>query len=292
MSLRQLPELQCATALATDDFKLAPDAASNWNPGIAAAAGDDSNVISILQPIGAGLFFDGFTAQRMAAALRTIGQRDVIVHINSPGGRVDEGTAIYNMLRQHKGKVTVKILGIAGSIASVIAMAGDTIEIAKTGTIYVHNAEAPAFGNRHVHDEASADLQTFDEIMMMVYADRSGQTAREVERLMDGKNNGGTLMNSTVAIDKGFADALLPGEAVKVEKTAILRPDVLAVKRLEVLATSAEQASRTEFKRLLKEIKAGVSGTETGKPGAADDTMPGAGVNASLLRSLSEINIT
>lgn len=292
MSLRILPELQCATALAADDFKLAPDAAANWNQEIVAAAADESNVISILQPIGQGLFTDGFTAQRMAAALRAIGPRDVVVHVNSPGGRVDEGTAIYNMLRQHKGEVTVKILGMAGSIASVIAMAGDKIEIAKTGTVFVHNAEGGAIGNRHVHDEISADLRTFDEMMAMVYADRSGLSTREVEKLMDGRNNGGTLMNSTAAIEKGFADALLPGDAVKTAKASAPRADILAVRRLEALATSPEQASRSEFKRLLKEIKAGLSGLETGTPGAAEDTMPGAGVNADLMAALAQIDIS
>lgn len=291
MSLRQMPELQCATALAGDGAELSPSVIATWNPLLSALAADESNVVSILQPIGAGLFTDGFTAQRMAAALRSIGERDVVVHMNSPGGRVDEGTAIYNMLRQHKAKVTVKILGMAGSIASVIAMAGDSIEIAKAGTFFVHNSEAGALGNRHVHDEISADLQTFDEMMAMVYADRTGLSTREIEKLMDGRNNGGTLLNSTVSIEKGFADALLPGDAVKTVKAETLRGDILAVRRLEALATSPEQASRTEFKRLMKEIKAGLSGRETGTPGAAEDTMPGAGVHEGLMATLAEIDI-
>jgi len=291
MSLRQMPELQCATAFAGEEHEVKPIVARAWNPELCAASEDQASTISILQPIGAGLFSDGFTSQRMSAALRQIGPNSVIVDINSPGGLITEGVAIFNMLRQHKGQVTVRILGIAASIASIIAMAGDRIEIAKAGTMFIHRGEGVSAGNFYVHDDMSADLRTFDSMMAEIYADRSGLTMREVEKIMDGRNHEGTLLNSTMVLEKGFADALLPGDAIKTAKVTAQRPDILAIRRLEALATSAEQASRSEVKRLLKEIKAGLSGHETGMPGAAEDTMPGAGVNEGLLATLAQIDI-
>ncbi|TKA83994.1 Clp protease ClpP, partial [Sulfitobacter sp. 15WGC] len=82
-----------------------------------------------LGEIGGGDYGDGVTSKRIAGALRSIGERDVRVDINSPGGDFFEGVAIYNMLREHKAKVTVNVLGLAASAASVIAMAGDEIKV-------------------------------------------------------------------------------------------------------------------------------------------------------------------
>lgn len=293
MTIRTMPELRCATALACDEIDMPADSVANWNAAIAPRAATDNNVISILAPIGEGLFSDGFTASRMSAALRSIGAENrVRVQINSPGGRIDEGTAIYNMLRQHKGEVDIEILGLAGSIASIIAMAGDSIKIAKAGFIFVHNGHAAARGNRHVMAAAMADLREFDNMMAEVYADRTGQTTREIERLMDGKMDG-TLMGSTVAIEKGFADALLPADAVTVGDKKAIRQDIAAMRRLEALATSPEQAARSEVIRLLKEIKGDTRDAvaRTGKRDAAEDAMRDAGVSPDLLKALSAIDI-
>ena len=97
-----------------------------WNSGVKAASEDD-NTISILDPIGEDWYGNGVTSKRVSAALRAIGKTDVTVSINSPGGDYFEGLAIYNLLRDHPAKVTVKIVGIAASAASVIAMAADEV---------------------------------------------------------------------------------------------------------------------------------------------------------------------
>src|SRR5690606_18124282 len=90
------------------------------------AAIDGSDTITILDVIGYDWWTgEGVTAKRVSAALRAIGEKPVTVLINSPGGDFFEGVTIYNMLRAHPSKVTVQILGIAASAASVIAMAAD-----------------------------------------------------------------------------------------------------------------------------------------------------------------------
>ena len=125
MSLRNLPKIEASKlppvcAFQTDDAVL-----DKWNAGLAPKAADEQGTISILDVIGSDMFGEGVTARRISAALRSIGDQDVMVDINSPGGDFFEGVAIYNALRAHPRKVTVRILGLAASAASVIALDGD-----------------------------------------------------------------------------------------------------------------------------------------------------------------------
>ncbi len=98
----------------------------HWTAGTAGfkAAATDDNSISVFDVIGQDYWGEGVTAKRIAGALRAMNGADVTVNINSPGGDMFEGLAIYNLLREYEGRVTVKVLGIAASAASVIAMAG------------------------------------------------------------------------------------------------------------------------------------------------------------------------
>ena len=292
MTIRILPELRCVTAKAPGEFDLSPEAVKNWNAALRSTMASDSQpVISILDPIGEDFFGNGFTAKRMSAALRSIGEQDIQVHINSPGGFIDEGTAIYNMLRMHKGEVTVKVIGLAASIASIIAMAGDKIEIAKAGFMFVHNGEGVAIGNRHVMDEMFSALQEFDGAMADVYAGRTGLTAKDVEKLMDGKNNGGTLMGSAAALEKGFADSLLPEDSVKEEKTAQRLAPAAAAHRMNAALARAGMP-RSERSELIQAFKAGTQiAADDSTQIAADYATQIAGVHPELLESLSKSGI-
>src|SRR6185436_2438068 len=128
-----------------------PQALERWAPDLMAAAASEESTISVLDPIGVDPWTgEGVTAKRIAAALRSIGaDKDVVVNINSPGGDLFEGMAIYNLLREHQGKVTVKVLGVAASAASIVAMAGDEIQIARAGFLMIHNTWVIAMGNRN-----------------------------------------------------------------------------------------------------------------------------------------------
>lgn len=184
---------------------------SRWNPNIRAAQ-DENNTITIYEVIGEDFWSgSGFTAKRMAAALRSIGKKkDVIVSINSPGGDFFEGAAIYNLLREHEGKVTVKIIGLAASAASIIAMAGDTIQISEIGFYMIHDAWGFVAGNRHDLTKTAETFEVFDASMADVYSARSGYGREEIGEMMDND----TWMNASDAIEKGFADELLPEKVV------------------------------------------------------------------------------
>ena len=184
-----------------------------WVPDVRAMGGEDEPeaTISILDVIGEDFWGEGVTAKRIAGALRQIGEQDVTVMINSPGGDVFEGLAIYNMLREHKGEVTVKILGLAASAASVIAMAGDTIQIGRAGFLMIHNAWVVTLGDKNDLREVADWLEPFDASAIDIYAHRTGLEAGELRGMLDRE----TWIGGTKAIDLGFADELLASDEVQ-----------------------------------------------------------------------------
>ncbi|WP_347311373.1 head maturation protease, ClpP-related [Defluviimonas sp. SAOS-178_SWC] len=212
MSQRNLPELSPRKLPQTCAFMPDSSAIDRWNGGIAAQQTPD-NTISILDVIGEDFWTGGgVTSKRVAAALRSIGEgTDVFVDINSPGGDFFEGVAIYNLLREHKAKVTVRVLGIAASAASVVAMAGDEIMIGKAGFLMVHNAWVVAIGNRHDLTEAAKTMEPFDDAMATVYSDRAGVTKKAAARWMDDE----TWFNGEQAVENGLADGFLASDATK-----------------------------------------------------------------------------
>ena len=245
-------------------WELSPLALDRWAPNLKAAAPPTDTVatISMLDPIGVDPWTgEGVTAKRISAALRSIGaDKDVTVNINSPGGDVFEGLAIYNLLREHKGQVTVKVLGLAASAASVIAMAGDEVQIARAGFLMVHNTWAVAIGNRNDMRAVADMLEPIDAAMADIYSSRSGVDTKKVAKMMDAE----TWINGSAAVDMGLADALLPADAVKEDKAAA-RTERIAAHELDVLMARAGK-SRTERSRIIHEIKAG---TQTA---ASDDS--------------------
>jgi ATP-dependent Clp protease protease subunit len=216
--------------------------------GVVAAAASDQDTISILEQIGADFFTDGVTAKRVSAALRSIGNKPVTVVINSPGGDFFEGLAIYNLLRNHPKAVTVQIIGIAASAAAVVAMAGDDIQIAKAGLLMVHNSQWFAIGDRHVMSETADQMATFDQAMRGVFVDRTGLTDKEVGALMDAT----TFLGSEEAIAKGFADELMPADAVGTDASAALHERPAAYRIEAALAKcGVPRADRRKLSRNL-----------------------------------------
>ena len=136
----------------------------------------------------------------------------VLDNLNSPGGDFFEGMAIYNLLREHKAKVTIRVLGVAASVASVIAMAGDEILMGDGSFLMIHNAWAVAVGNRHDMTDTAAVLATFDAAMAALYAHRSGIAEAEAEAamLMDRE----TWIGAQQAVDDSFATGLLPSSEI------------------------------------------------------------------------------
>ena len=190
--------------------EIKPLALKRWNPGIRAAS-EEEHSISIYDAIGQDPWSgEGVTTKRIAAALRSVNGADVTVNINSPGGDMFEGLAIYNLLRDYSGKVTVKVLGLAASAASIIAMAGDEIRIARSGFLNIHNCWVIALGNRQDLLEVARRLEPFDQAMAEIYATRTGSELSAMQQLMDAD----TWLNGSAAVEQGFCDDLLKSDDV------------------------------------------------------------------------------
>lgn len=265
MTLKTIPEAPAARPRAQIHCDLMPLALERWNPSIKAAATDD-NTITMYDPIGFDWWTgEGVTAKRISAALRSIGDNDVTVKINSPGGDVFEGLAIYNLLREHKGKVTVQVLGLAASAASFIAMAADEIQVARAGFLMIHNSWTMAAGDRNEIREVADFLEQIDGTLADIYSVRTGDKPEAMRKLMDVE----TWMGGSAAIEAGFADSLLASDAIQEDPQASA-PHQVAARRLDVILAK-QGMSRTDRRALIQDLKAGTPGaTSSGKQNAAE----------------------
>lgn len=130
---------------------------------------------------------------------------DLTVWINSPGGDVFAASQIYTMLRNHKGKVTVKIDGIAASAASVVAMAGDETLITPTGMLMIHNPATIAMGNKSDMEQAIKLLDEVKEGIINAYEEKSHQSRAKIAHMMDEE----TWLNAKKALSLGLVDGIL-----------------------------------------------------------------------------------
>lgn len=267
MSKRHLPRTAFATRPGVRT-RISPAAFDRWNPVLKAASGDaeEQGVISILDIIGEDFFGTGVTAKRVAAALRAIGPKPVRVDINSPGGDFFEGLAIYNLLREHAHLVTVHVLGLAASAASVIAMAGDTVRVPRAGFLMIHNAWVIALGNRNELREIADWLEPFDAAAADIYAARSGLEAAEIAAMMDRE----TWLGGALAVERGFADDFLPSDAAAEadDDEATARAAALDLRKLnEALARAG--MPRTQRREFFRNLGAAQTAAPGGMPSAA-----------------------
>ena len=267
MSKKQLPVAPAGRPCARVTCETLPSALDRWDGGIKAAATDD-NSISVFDVIGQDYWGEGITAKRIAGALRAMNGADVTVNINSPGGDMFEGLAIYNLLREYEGHVTVKVLGIAASAASIIAMAGDDIQIGRGAFLMIHNCWLYAMGNRHDFAELAQSLEPFDTAMADIYAARSGLDITAVQKLMDAES----YIGGSDAVAKGLADSLLSADAVSDGDES----PAAALRKLDALLAKTN-TPRSERRKLIKALTGNTPGAVTdpdGKPGAAEDIKP------------------
>ncbi|HHK4260349.1 TPA: head maturation protease, ClpP-related [Pseudomonas aeruginosa] len=272
MTLRNLPAAPEARPRSGVQCDLAPKALDAWRPELRAASGDNpDSTITIYEPIGYDWWTgEGVTAKRIAGALRSIGSDiDVTVNINSPGGDVFEGLAIYNLLREHKGKVTVNIIGLAASAASFIAMAGDEIRIGRAAFLMIHNAWLIAMGNRNDLREIADWLEPFDMTLADIYAQRTGIDIDDIVKQMDAE----TWIGGREAVDKGWADAFL--ESDEISSAPSNRSEAILAKRRMDAALARSGMPRSQRNELINDFKTSMLGA-AGEGGDTPTDMPGA----------------
>ncbi|MBA8843497.1 ATP-dependent Clp endopeptidase proteolytic subunit ClpP [Ochrobactrum sp. RH1CCR137] len=280
MSLRRLPEARVFRRPQNYQWDAPSDVLTKWTEHQLAAApsangADTDTTISMFDVIGEdGWSGGGVTANRISAALRSIGSKDITVRINSPGGDMFEGIAIYNLLRAHRAKVTVEVLGWAASAASIIAMAGDDIRMGLGSFMMVHNAWGMVIGNRHDMREAAIVFEQFDAAIADIYEVRTGMKRSDIEQLMDAE----TFMTAAQAVEYGFADVVDDAEIhPETNASAPIRPEIHAKRRIDA-ALAQQGISRTERRKMFCQI--------AGMHDAADTATHDAGFHAAAIQRL------
>lgn len=134
---------------------------------------------------------------------------DVEVIINSGGGDVFSGSEIYTVLKEHPSNVNVKVVGVAASAASVIAMAGSKIEMSPTAQMMIHNASTLVAGDNRAMASASDMLSSVNRGIANAYIEKTGKAEQEILDLM----NEETWLNAQDAVDLGFADSKMFDES-------------------------------------------------------------------------------
>ena len=130
---------------------------------------------------------------------------DITLWVNSPGGNVFAAAEIYTMLRDYPGNVTVRIASIAASAASVVAMAGNLVQISPTGMLMVHDPSTIAMGNARDMEKAISTLNEVKESIINAYAFKTGLSRNRISKLMSDE----TWLNAKKAVELGFADEIL-----------------------------------------------------------------------------------
>ena len=171
------------------------------------AEADKPGELSIFDDIGAY----GVSAKNFLNDLRGIEADTVNLEINSPGGDLFAGLAIYNGLRASGKKINVKVLGLAASAASLVAMAGDTIEMPENTFMMVHKALTGTVANADGLREMAELLDKLDRGIVATYAKRTGKPEGEIAALL----NAETWMTAQEAVDAGFATAVIPALSVQ-----------------------------------------------------------------------------
>lgn len=150
---------------------------------------------------------------------------DVTVWINSPGGNVFAAAEIYTMLKDYAGKVTVRVASLAASAASVVAMAGDTVQMSPTALLMLHDPSTVAMGNARDMEKAIAALNEVKEAIVNAYAAKSGLRRGRIADLMSEE----TWLNAKKAVELGFADEILYDGKKPEEETEPEKEDAVSV---------------------------------------------------------------
>lgn len=245
--------------------EMSPRALDKWNPAIQAAVENTSDTITVYGVIGEDWYGEGVTLKRIDAALRAIGERDVTVYINSPGGDMFEGIAIYHRLQEHSHQVTTKVLGMAASAASIVFLAGKRREVASSAFLMIHNCWTWLAGNRHYLRDISDDMEEFDAAMADLYAETSGQPVDDMAELMDDE----TYIRGKRAVELGLATGLLSSTEVTERETEDAA-QANALKAMDV-ALAKGGMTRSERRELFANFKSGMpraagGGTQNAAP--------------------------
>ena len=190
--------------------------------------------------------YDGVSAKAFRDELNS-GEGDVTVHIHSEGGDCFAAAAIYSALKEYgnsKGLVTVKIDGMAASAASVVAMAGDVVEISPVGIIMIHNPWTGAVGDSAEMKTVAQMLDEVKETIINAYEAKTKLSREEISRLMDEES----YFHAQKAVKYGFADKIIGDESAPEIEISSKR-QIMNCAAKAIMAKISAPKKNTEYKQ-------------------------------------------
>ena len=202
--------------------------------------------IYLYDEIGPG-YYGMLDGKWMADELAKADGEDVELRINSPGGSVFDGQAMYTALASYKGNVTAKIDSLAASAASFVMLAANRIEIAENAMVMIHRAWGLAWGHTKEMRDTADLLEKIDGVMVKQYVARTTQDEQQSTEWMDAE----TWMDAQEAVDRGFADAIGSPLAVK----ACVRDGQFAKTPAHLLGPAASISPRVEAAAIRRRLQ-------------------------------------
>lgn len=187
------------------------------------------------------IFGDIYSDTSLMAEISELDVDEINVYINSYGGAVSEGLAIYNALKNHKATVNTYCQGFACSIASVIMQAGDTRYMCSSSLLMIHNAWTLTMGNSEELRKTADDLEKINGEVLKIYVEKSGLSEDEIKQMLDDED----WITSDEAIAKGLADKVIK------EDDEIKQKVQNKLKSNEEPATPKQAEPRSEGKKIL-----------------------------------------
>jgi ATP-dependent protease ClpP protease subunit len=222
-------------------------------------AADDSADIYVYGDIGG--WWDGIQPADIAKEIADLDVETLNVHVNSPGGIVWDGFAIYNAFAAHSAHVVMNVEAVAASIASVIVMAGDEIRIGESANIMIHKPWSFAIGDADIMRQEAELLDNLEQGIVDIYAARTGNDDAALKNWIKAE----TWFRGQKAVDEGFADSVIPNKQKekKAARSALLNlykhtpsdllpsdTDAPQVRKFEHLLRDAEQMPNALAKRI------------------------------------------
>ena len=219
---------------------------NNWLSYSPRAAANEPATIQIFDQIGEDWFGgSGVSAKAFSDALQSVGQGPLVVEINSPGGNVWDGFAIYNMLRGRQAPVTTRVVGIAASISSIIALAGDTVEIADAALFMIHDPSGMIAGSSDDMRKMADALDQHGEVLASIYAKNTGKPVDQIKALMKAE----TWFTAEEAINFGLAD-----------RTTEMQMAIAACWHPRAVSRTAPPTVRRNLERGIQQYEEGMGG--------------------------------
>lgn len=158
---------------------------TDWLYYAPAASAGETATIQIFDQIGEDWFGgSGISAKQFSDVLNECGKNPILVEINSPGGNVWDGLSIYNQLRGRQAPVTTRVVGIAASIASIIALAGDKVEMADAALMMIHDPSGMASGTSEDMRKMADALDQHAQVLVGIYAKKTGKSPESIRAAM------------------------------------------------------------------------------------------------------------